>query len=132
MRVRDGVFVAALLVSVASGCKNHNLTFQAVNPGSGRLSGGQEVRIIGTGFDKLGTIEVRIGGRPASNVGVMGDEAIVLTTPEGAESAANQPVDISILTSDGRSIVLTHSWTYQPGAAQPGAGGPNEDLRRRL
>jgi hypothetical protein len=56
----------------------------------------------------------------------------VLTTPEGSESAANHPVDISILTSDGRSIVLRQAWTYQPGAAQPGAGGPNEDLRRRL
>jgi hypothetical protein len=132
MRVRDGVFVAALLVSAASGCKTHNLTFQVVNPASGRLSGGQEVRIVGTGFDKLGTIEVRIGGRPASNVGVMGDEAIVLTTPEGAEASASHPVDISILTSDGRSIVLQHAWTYQAGAAAPGSGGPNEDLRRRL
>lgn len=132
MRVRVGVFAAAMLISAASGCKNKNLTFQAVNPASGRLSGGQEVRIVGSGFDKLGTIEVRIGGRPATNVGVMGDEAIVLTTPEGAESSANHPVDISILTSDGRSIVLRNSWTYQPGAAQPGAGGPNEDLRRRL
>ncbi len=132
MRFRDGVLLAALVVSAASGCKKKNLTFQAVNPQSGRLSGGQEVRIVGTGFDRLGTIEVRIGGRPAANVGVMGDEAIVLTTPDGLESAANHPVDINILTADGRSIVLRQAWTYQPGAAAPGAGGPNEDLRRRL
>lgn len=132
MRVRVGVFVAVLIVCGVSGCKNNGLTFQTVNPQSGRLSGGQEVRIVGTGFNRLGTIEVRIGGRPAANVGVMGDEAIVLTTPDGQESTANHPVDISILTSDGRSIVLHEAWTYQPGAAAPGTGGPNEDLRRRL
>jgi hypothetical protein len=61
----------------------------------------------------------------------MGDEAIVLTTPEGADGTANHPVDINVLTSDGQSIVLRNAFTYQPGA-NSGAGGPNEDLRRRL
>ena len=119
------------LALVASGCKSGKMRFNAVNPSTGRMGGGEEVRITGGGFEKLGNLEVRIGGRPAQNVGVLGDETIVLTTPEGREADANRPLDISILTSDGKSIVLRGAFTYRPGQGQ-GPAGPNEELRRRM
>lgn len=131
MGVFRSVMVAGLFLVAASGCKNKNMYFESVNPPTGRLGGGEEVRIRGGGFDRLGNLEVRIGGRPATNVGVSGEDTIQLTTPEGREAEANHPVDISILTSDGKSIVLRHAFTYRPGASQR-TGGPNDDLRRRL
>jgi hypothetical protein len=127
-----GLIVTLALAACASGCKSDKITFDSVNPPSGRMGGGEEVRIRGGGFEKLGNLEVRIGGRPANNVGIQGDDTIVLTTPEAREGAAGTAMDISILTSDGKSIVLRSAFSYQAGASQRGAGGPNEDLRRRL
>ena len=131
MRLPNYSIAIALLSFVAAGCGSHALSFDSVNPAEGRMGGGEEVRIRGTGLDHLGNIDVRIGGRMATNVGVQGEDTIVLTTPEGRDEEANHPEDISILTSDGRSIVLRHAWTYRPGASQQ-TGGPNEDLRRRM
>ena len=133
MRLRNAAIAGLIaLASAAVGCKPHNLFFESVNPASGRLSGGQEVRIRGGNFQQLGSLEVRIGGKPATNVGIVGDDTIVLTTPEGREIEAAHPVDINLLTSDGKSIVLRGAFSYTAGPAAPGAGGPNDDLRRRL
>jgi hypothetical protein len=132
MTLRGRALALVALAALAGGCKSKSLNFESVNPPSGRMGGGEEVRIRGGGFEKLGNLEVRIGGRPATNVGVQGDDTIVLTTPEAREADANRALDISILTSDGRSILLRNAFTYRPGAAQRGAGGPNEELRRRL
>lgn len=134
MTVRKGVISLSLMAALgAVGCKPSGIRFQSINPGQGRLGGGEEVRIRGSGFDTLGGLEVRINGHPATNVGVIGDDTIVLTTPEGLEAVQNRPVDISILTNNGRSYLLRGAWTYRPGAGTGGAGGgPNEDLRRRL
>jgi len=134
MRIGTALALCSLVTVGVSACKRRpTLTFQSVAPASGRLSGGQEVRILGSGFESLGSLEVRVGGRPATNVGAMGDDVIVLQSPEGVESTANHPQDITILTADGRSIVLRNAWTYQPGAGSAGGTeGPNEDLRRRL
>jgi hypothetical protein len=134
MAVGKTVLAAILFASAAAGsCKGSQaLVFESVNPASGRLGGGEEVRIRGSGFEKLGNLEVRLGGRPATNVGVQGDDTIVLTTPEGREADADHPVDVSLLTSEGKSIILRRVFTYQAGASPHGAGGPHEDLRRRL
>ena len=136
MRARTSRFalVSALATALlaSAGCKNTKLTFESVNPPSGRMGGSEEVRIRGTGFGQLGNLQdVRIGGRPATNVGVQGDDTIVLTSPEGREEDANRAVDIVLLSSDGKSIVLKQVFTYRPAAAG-GPSGPNEDLRRRL
>jgi hypothetical protein len=131
MGVRNRMMAAVVLLSVAAGCGSKGTAFESVNPGSGRLGGGEEVRIRGAGFEKLGNLEVRIGGRPATNVGIVGDDTIVLTTPEGRETDAAHPLDVSILTADGKSIILHHAFTYNAGASQR-TGGPNDDLRRRL
>jgi hypothetical protein len=132
MNLRTAVAMSALVLAVtASGCNSNKLRFDSVNPAAGRMTGGEEVLIRGSGFDKLGNLEVRIGGRPATNVGVQGDDTIRLTTPEGRENDANHPLDIHLLTADGRSIVLRSAFQYRPGAAQQGGSQPTEDLRRQ-
>jgi hypothetical protein len=132
MSARHSALALSMALLFAAGCKNKNLTFESVNPPSGRLGGNEEVRIRGSGFGQLGNLQdVRFGGRAATNVGVQGDDTIVLTSPEGREEDANRPIDITLLTSDGRSIVLKNVFTYRPSAAG-GPTGPNDDLRRRL
>ncbi|MDP3278808.1 MAG: IPT/TIG domain-containing protein [Deltaproteobacteria bacterium] len=132
-RIVSVVLLSLSLFSMGAGCKNKALTFESINPPSGRLGGGEELRIRGTGFGQLGNLQdVRIGGRAATNVGVQGDDTIVLTTPEGLESQANTPLDVTLLSSDGKSILLRSAFTFVPGGAGAGATGPNADLRRRL
>jgi hypothetical protein len=132
MHARTTILALAFTILSAAGCKNNKLTFDSVNPPSGRMGGNEEVRIRGSGFSQLGNLQdVRFGGRPATNVGILGDDTIVLTSPEGRDEDANRPLDITLLTSDGRSIVIKSAWTYHPAQAG-GTSGPNEDLRRRL
>ena len=122
--------MASLLVTVAgaTGCKKEGVYFQSINPASGRPSGGEEVRIRGHGFRALGGLEVRVGAKAAQNVGIADDETIVLTTPESREADRGHPVDVYILTNEGRSIVLRGGFTYRRAAE---SGGAN-DLQRRL
>ena len=132
MRARTTTLALAFTLLAAAGCKNNKLTFESVNPPSGRMGGNEEVRIRGTGFGQLGNLQdVRFGGRAATNVGVQGDDTIVLTSPEGRDEDANRAIDITLLSSDGRSIVIKSAFTYRPAQAG-GPSGPNEDLRRRL
>ena len=80
MRARTSVLALAFTLLASAGCKNNKLTFESVNPPSGRMGGNEEVRIRGTGFGQLGNLQdVRFGGRAATNVGVQGDDTIVLT-----------------------------------------------------
>jgi hypothetical protein len=131
IRALRTVLMASLLVSAASattGCKKEGVFFQSINPASGRPSGGEEVRIRGHGFRALGGLEVRIGPKAAQNVGIADDETIVLTTPEAREADRGHPIDVYILTNEGRSIVLRGAFTYRRATE---GGGANE-LQRRL
>lgn len=111
------------------GCKKEGVFFRDLAPNSGRPSGGEEVRILGTGFRSMGNLEIRVGPKPATNVGIADDETIVLTTPEAREADQGHPVDISILTSQGRSYVLRGAFTYRRNPAADTQGG---ELQRRL
>lgn len=130
VRAVRAVLMASLLATAAgaTGCKKEGVFFQSINPGSGRASGGEEVRIRGHGFRALGGLDVRIGPKAAQNVGIADDETIVLTTPDAREADQGHPIDVFILTNEGRSIVLRGAFTYR---RAEGAGGVNE-LQRRL
>ena len=121
-----GIFAAMTLL----GCSGNSVFFESMNPASGRVSGGQEVRIRGSGFRALGNIEIRIGGKPATNVGVADDETVVLTTPEAREADVGHPLDVYLLTAEGRSFVLRRAFSYRHGPND--VTTPNSDLQRRL
>jgi hypothetical protein len=120
-------FVLAAAASNA-GCKKEGIFFRDMAPNSGRASGLEEVHILGSGFTALGGLEVRIGSKPATNVGISADDTLVLTTPECREGDQGKPLDIYILTNEGRSYVLRGAFTYRRGAADT----PGSELQRRL
>ncbi len=124
------VTTLALLTSLLalSGCKKEGIVFTSMNPPSGKPSGGDEVRIRGSGFRALGTLDIRVGPRPATNVAVADDETIVLTTPECREADHGRALDVNLLTGDGRSFILRAAFTCR----RPEASGANSDLQRRL
>lgn len=118
--------VTAMLAG--GGCKKEGVFFTSINPPSGKASGGDEVRIRGSGFHALGTLEIRVGPKPATNVAVADDETIVMTTPECREADHGRALDVYLLTGDGRSYVLRGAFTCR----RPDASGANSDLQRRL
>ncbi len=120
--------IASLVLSLAPGCKREGVFFQSMNPTSGRASGGEEVRIRGHGFRTLGGLDIRIGPKAAQNVGIADDETIVLTTPDAREADQGHPLDVYILTNEGRSIILRGAFTYRRNAE----GGAANELQRRL
>jgi len=130
VRALRTALMASLLVAAtgATGCKKEGVFFQSINPTAGRPSGGEEVRIRGHGFRALGGLDVRIGPKAAQNVGIADDETIVLTTPDAREADQGRPLDVYILTNEGRSIVLRGAFTYRRAA---GGEGTNQ-LQRRL
>lgn len=119
----------ALMAALCGGsaCKKEGVTFESINPPSGKASGGDEVRIRGSGFRALGTIDIRVGPKLATNVAVADDETIVMTTPECREADQGRALDVYLLTGDGRSFVLRGAFTCR----RP-EGGANSDLQRRL
>lgn len=121
--------MASLVMLALGGCNKEGVFFQSMNPSSGRLSGGEEVRIRGSGFGALGNMEIRIGGRVATNIGIADNETIVLSTPEGRAEDAGRKLDVFILTSEGRSFVFREAFSYRQ---NPGEGTPGSDLQRRL
>ena len=123
--------VAAFVVVAAAsgaGCKKEGVFFRDMAPRSGRPSGGEEVRLLGSGFRALGGLDIRVGPKPASNVGIADDETIVFTTPEAREADQGRPLDIFILTAEGRSYVLRGAFTYRRGPSDT----PGSELQRRL
>lgn len=125
------MWVAGLagLLLAAEGCKKEGVFFHSINPDSGRPSGGQEVRIRGSGFRNLGGLEVRIGGKVATNVGVVDDETMQLTTPECREADQGHRLDVFVLTNEGRSYRIPEGFLCNR-SEQPGT--PNNELQRRL
>lgn len=122
--------LAALLALGVAGCPKQGVFFQSMNPVSGKPGGGEEVRIRGSGFRALGNLDIRIGGKPATNIGITDDETIVLTTPESREADQGHPLDVYLMTADGKSYVFRGAFTYRRSGNDPNA--PNADLQRRL
>jgi len=121
--------VGALCLGASAGCKKEGVHFLSVNPASGRHSGGQEIRVRGSGFRNLGGLEVRLGGRVAQNVGIVDDETLQFTTPECRTEDHGNKIDLYVLTNEGRSYRIREAFT----CLRPETGGaPNNDLQRRL
>jgi hypothetical protein len=121
-------FVLVAAATTGAGCKKEGVFYRDLAPRSGRASGGEEVRLLGSGFRALGSLEIRVGPKPATNVGIADDETIVLTTPEAREADLGHPLDIYILTNTGHSYVLRGAFTYRRGQADT----PGGELQRRL
>ncbi len=127
---RQGVMAAVVAVSAGSaGCNKGGTFYESLNPSAGRPSGGEEVRLRGGGFRALGNLEVRIGGKAATNVGIADDNTVVFTTPEAREGDIGHPLSIYLLTSEGRSVVLRNAFTYR---RNPNDSTGGSDLQRRL
>jgi hypothetical protein len=103
---------------------NAEPSLAAVSPGSGSALGGTEIMLVGTGFTPGDTMEVFVGGLPASGVRAIDGLTLTATTPPGSPGHA----DVELRNPNGQTM-LERAFRYGPvltGVAPPeglAAGG---------
>lgn len=82
-------------------------TITTVSPNVGGTSGGTIITITGKNFVRTGTTAVAFGSTAGTNVRVVNDTTITVTTP--AHGAGQVDVDV---TTGGQSVVVAKAFTY--------------------
>lgn len=132
-------FVAAAMVLGAltsvSACqqKGGPLKVDRVEPAQGSTGGGDQVHIVGSGFEPGKTqVQVMVGRKKAEQVMIASSNKITILTPPGDRG----PVTVKLLFDDGAAFEIPDGFRYvQPQAGEqareaffsgkPGAaGGP--------
>jgi hypothetical protein len=101
-----------LLALAATGCsKDEGLKIKRISPKSGPAAGGDPVTIYGSGFQKGGTLDVRVffGKKRATVVGFNGDSELVVRPPGGKIGSV---VDITVQFGDSRYKEIKKAYTY--------------------
>ena len=104
-------FVAAALAwGAAAACNERGaLKVDRVDPARGIISGGDQVQIVGSGFEPGKTqAEVRFGRRKAEQVVIASPSRISVVTPAGDKG----PVDVTISFDTGASFKIPNGFEY--------------------
>lgn len=110
---RTIVCIASLAVSLTllAACPQGDATVKIdkLEPPQGTTAGGEEITIVGGGFQPGKTqAEVRFGRRKAEVVTIASTSKIKVVTPIGDKG----PVDITVAFDDGKLFKLTSGFRY--------------------
>ncbi|MCX6431321.1 MAG: IPT/TIG domain-containing protein [Actinobacteria bacterium] len=94
-------------VATSNSCTAIPMAIDSIEPSSGLVTGGTEVRVTGARFEPGAT--VLVDGVPAVDVTVVDATTITATTPG---SSNLYPVDIEVTASDGSTAILPNAFTY--------------------
>jgi len=98
-----------LLIALGA-CSSSELKVTAVEPVAGTVNGSENVLIRGAGFQPGKTsCTVRFGAKEATNVTIVSDEKIQVTTPANDSG----PADVLVTFDDGRTFKLAGAFTYK-------------------
>ena len=105
-------------------------TVLQVDANAGSPSGGDSIKVVGYGFDGS-NVQVTIGGKPATNIGLSGPiegtmfptERLTLTTPAGGSGNA----EVTVATPDG-STTVSGGFQYITSAQIHPAPGAFDDI----
>lgn len=101
-------FIFLVILNYSCGKDEVKLNGEII-PGSGLLSGGEPVKIKGSGFRSDMGIEVYFGTQKAPEVIVEGEDTLIATTPPAKKEGL---VDIRVRTDDGREFLLRKAFRY--------------------
>ena len=136
-RVLGLVISTALLGLLTQGActqKGGPLKVESVEPPQGTTAGGEEISIVGSGFQPGKTqAEVRFGRKKAETVTIASESKIRVVTPSNDKG----PVDVKVMFDTGEAFQIPNGFRYvepSDGEAarraffngQKGAGGPNK------
>ena len=104
-----GICVGALLLGDACNQGGGALSVDKVDPPQGTIVGGEEVTIVGGGFQPGKTqAEVRFGRKKADSVIIAAVNKIKVVTPAGDKG----PVDVTVAFDDGRFFKIANGFRY--------------------
>jgi hypothetical protein len=106
----------ALAVTAACQQGGGDLKVEKVVPPQGTTAGGEEISILGEGFQPGRTqAEVRFGRRKSEVVTIASKGKLRVVTPAGDKG----PVDVTVAFDDGRAFKLTNGFRYvEPAESQ--------------
>ena len=107
----SGLVLCLGLCAVAVACQSSGgqVKVDKVEPPQGTVAGGEEVTIVGDGFQPGKTqAEVRFGRKKAEVVTIAATTKIKAVTPVGDKG----PVDVTVAFDDGRAFKITNGFRY--------------------
>ncbi|MCP4196669.1 MAG: hypothetical protein GY762_05905 [Proteobacteria bacterium] len=108
MRKYNIVMAMALVCCIGSAC-SQEFGIKDVSPAVGVLGGGEQVIILGTGFDPKMGVAIFFGNRQADNVVVSSKDKLIVMTPASLKAEA---VDIRIALDDGSEYLIKDGFRY--------------------
>ena len=124
----------ALLLSTACMQKGGPLKVDSVEPPQGTTAGGEEISLVGSGFQPGKTqAEVKFGRKKAETVTIASTTKIRVVTPANDKG----PVDVSVMFDSGNAFKIPNGFRYIEPAdgeaarraffnGQKNAGNPNK------
>ena len=107
--LRRFLTVVGLAVAM-SACTSSELHVNAVEPPTGTVNGSENVTIRGSGFQPGKTsCTVRFGSKEATNVTILSEDRIQVTTPANDSG----PQDVLVTFDDGRTFKLGAAFAYK-------------------
>ena len=107
---RMTLLLAAGLLLAGGACTPSKLTVSGVEPATGVVAGGENVVVKGAGFSPGKTaLTVKFGKNDASNVTILAEDKIQVTTPAGTKG----PADVVVTFDDGRTFRLAEAFLYR-------------------
>jgi len=99
----------AAVVLFLGACSNE-LKVTEAEPSHGTFTGGEEITILGNGFQPgRGGVIVKFGKRDAESIAVESSSKIKVQSPAGDR---NTTVDISVVFDDGKAFLLKNGFHY--------------------
>jgi hypothetical protein len=116
-----GITISVAIWTLIAACtKGGPVKVDAVEPSQGTTAGGDEISIVGYGFQPGKTqAEVKFGHRKCESVTIASTGKIRVVTPPNEKG----PVDVSVMFDDGPSFKIASGFRY----VEPSAG---ESARR--
>jgi hypothetical protein len=108
-RVRLAVTIGSLALLAACQQSGGPLKVETVEPNQGTTGGGDEVAIVGGGFQPGKTqAEVKFGRKKVESVVIASNSKIKVITPSNEKG----PVDITVMFDDGSSFKVPNAFRY--------------------
>jgi hypothetical protein len=117
-----GITIAIAACAFITACTNKGgpVKVESVEPSQGTTAGGDEISIVGGGFQPGKTqAEVKFGRRKADSVTIASTTKIRVVTPPNDKG----PVDVQVMFDDGATFKIANGFRY----VEPSAG---ESARR--
>jgi len=106
-----GLALSICCATMLTGCTQSGgpLKVESVEPNQGTTSGGDEISIVGSGFQPGKTqAEVKLGRKKAESVVIASTTKIKILTP----SSEKGPVDLTVMFDDGNMFKIPNAFRY--------------------